>query len=66
MGGSPKASATASGRGNQPARDDPESNSGCPGFHNIREIAASALTEAVFQLPLQRRVEHLCHDVCGC
>ena len=28
--GSPKASATASGRGNQPAGGDPESNRGCP------------------------------------
>ena len=43
MGGSPQASATASGRGNQPAGDDPESNSGCPGFHDIREISTSAV-----------------------
>ena len=34
MGGSPKASPTASGRGNQPAGEDPESNSCCPGFHD--------------------------------
>ena len=33
MGGSPKALATASGRGNQPP---PESNRGCPGPRNIR------------------------------
>ena len=31
MGGSPKASTTASGKGNQPAGGDPESNRGCPG-----------------------------------
>ena len=47
MGGSPKASATASGRGNQPAGDDPESNSGCPGFHDIREISTSTLNFGV-------------------
>ena len=42
MAGSPKASATASGRGNQPAGDDPESNRGCPGHNDImREIAGS-------------------------
>ena len=52
MGGSPKASVTASGSGNQSAGDDPESKIGCPGFHNIREIATSALTAAVFQLLL--------------
>ena len=36
MGGSPKALATASGRGNQPAEGPPESNCGCPGPRNIR------------------------------
>ena len=36
MGGSPKALATASGRGNQPAEGPPESNRGCPGPRNIR------------------------------
>ena len=64
MGGTPKASATASGRRNQPAGEDPESNSCCPGFHDIRARNDASgkdftiiLTEVVFQLPLQRRVE---------
>ena len=43
MGGSPKALTTASGRGNQPAGDDPKSNRGCPDSHNNREIAISAV-----------------------
>ena len=38
MGGSPKALPTASGRENQPAADDLESNRGCPGLHNNRKI----------------------------
>ena len=37
MGGSPKASLTASGRGNQPVGRLPESNRGCPGPNdNVR------------------------------
>ena len=39
MGGSPKASTTASGRGNQPAVGDPESNLSCPGPVTSREMA---------------------------
>ena len=35
MGGSPKAPATASGRRNQTAGGDPESNRGCPGPRDI-------------------------------
>ena len=46
MGGSPKAFATASGRGNQPAEDDPESNRSCQGSHNIREMATSAVNSS--------------------
>ena len=36
MGGSPKASTTASGRGNQPAGRDPESNRSSPGPRDIK------------------------------
>ena len=39
MGGSPKASTTASGRGNQPAGGDSESNRSCPGPVTSREMA---------------------------
>ena len=38
MGGSPKAPTSASGRGNQPAGGDPESNHGCPGPVTSREM----------------------------
>ena len=38
MGGSPKALATASGKGNQPAERLPESNRGCPGLNDSLKI----------------------------
>ena len=50
---------TASGRGNQPAGEDLESNNCCLGFHDIRVITTLAvkfrdfviiLTEVMFQL----------------
>ena len=43
MGGSPKASATTSGRGNQPAGEDPESNICCLGFHENKVITTLAV-----------------------
>ena len=46
MGGSPKAFATASGRGNQPAEDVAESNRSCPGSHDIREMATLAVNSS--------------------
>ena len=36
-GWQPKSPPTASGRGNQPAGDDPESNRGCPASHNTEK-----------------------------
>ena len=47
MGGSPKASTTASGRGNQPAGSDPESNRGCPGPHDIKRDGHNQLETPV-------------------
>ena len=47
MGGSPKALATASGRGNQPAGGLPESNHGCPGPSDIMREKAGTLKPAL-------------------
>ena len=47
MSGSPKASATASGRGNQPAGRSPESNRGCPGPSDIMRETARTLKPAL-------------------
>ena len=47
MGGSPKAPTTASGRGNQPAGGDPESNRGCPGFRDIKRDGHNRLETSV-------------------
>ena len=50
MGGSPKAPTTASGRGNQPAGSDPESNRSCPGPMTSRgETTLSTLSLAKVQ-----------------
>ena len=43
MGGSPKALTTTSGRGNQPAGGDPESNRSCPGPRDIKRDGHSQL-----------------------
>ena len=39
---------TASGRGNQPAGEDPESNICCLGFHDIRVITTLAVNSRDF------------------
>ena len=47
MGGSPKAPTAASGRGNQPAGGDPESNRGCPGPRDIKRDGHNRLETSV-------------------
>ena len=47
MGGSPEAPTTASGRGNQPAGGDPESNPGCPGPRDVKRDGHNRLGNSV-------------------
>ena len=46
-GWQPKAPTTASGRGNQPAGGDPESNRGCPGPRDIKRDGHNRLETSV-------------------
>ena len=57
MGGSPEAPTSASGRGNQPAGGDPESNRGCPGPVTSREMATIGRTSVKPALSLSSWVK---------